>query len=60
MRSIRDLSTQEAYLLAVERLGEKLPPFDAIDNEDWGRDYVLERIAMHDDTELSRVGVSRH
>ena len=60
MRSIHDLTTEEAYILAVERLGEELPPLDAVENEDWGRDYVLQRILMHDDTELSRVGVSRH
>ena len=59
MRSIHDLTTEEAYRLAAERLGEELPPLDAIENEDWGRDYVLQRILMHDDGDLSRVGISR-
>ena len=59
MRPIHDLSTEEAYFLAVDRLGEELPPLDAVENEDWGRDYVLQRILMHDDRELSRVGISR-
>ena len=59
MRPIHDLTTEEAYLLAVDRLGEELPPLDAVENEDWGRDYVLQRILMHDDMELSRVGISR-
>ena len=59
MGSIHDLTTEEAYFLAVDQLGEELPPLDAVENEDWGRDYVLQRILMHDDTELSRVGISR-
>jgi hypothetical protein len=59
VRPIHDLSTEEAYLLAVDQLGEGLPPLDAVENEDWGRDYVLQRILMHDDTELSRVGIAR-
>ena len=60
VRPIHDLTTEEAYLLAVDQLGEELPPLDAVENEDWGRDYVLQRILMHDDRELSRVGISRN
>ena len=59
MQSIHDLTTEEAYRLAVEWLGEMLPPLDAIENEDWGRDYVLQRIMMHDDMELSLAGIRR-
>ena len=41
MRSIYELSTEEAYHLAAEHFGHDLPPLDAVENEDWGRDYVL-------------------
>jgi hypothetical protein len=40
MRSIHDLSTEEAYQIVSERLGHTLPPLVAVENEDWGRDYV--------------------
>ena len=60
MQSIYDLTTEEAYRLAADQLGEELPPLDAVENEDWGRDYVLQRILMHDDMELSRVGIRQN
>ncbi len=41
MRSIHDPTTEEAYRLAAEHFGHALPPLDAAENEDWGRDYVL-------------------
>ncbi|MFO0888979.1 MAG: hypothetical protein U0790_07500 [Isosphaeraceae bacterium] len=43
---IFELGVDEAYRLLVERLGVdhlSLPPLDAIENEDWGRDLLLSR-----------------
>jgi hypothetical protein len=41
---IVELGVAEAYELLTERFGlAGLPPLDAIENEDWGRDYLLSR-----------------
>jgi len=37
MRSIFELSTEEAYRLVSEHFGHRLPSLDAVENEDWGR-----------------------
>jgi hypothetical protein len=57
MRSIYDLSTEEAYHL-VAALGHELPPLDAIENEDWGRDYILQHFLRYSHDELARIGVA--
>lgn len=57
MRPIHDLSTEEAYELAT-RLGHALPPLDAVENEDWGRDYVLQRLQGHTEAELAALGLT--
>jgi hypothetical protein len=59
MRSILDLTTEEAYRLATEHFGHDLPPLDAVENEDWGRDYVLQRLQQHSAEELAAVGLRR-
>jgi hypothetical protein len=59
MRSILDLSTEEAYRLAAEHFGHELPSLDAVENEDWGRDYVLQKLAEHTDAELAEVDLVR-
>jgi hypothetical protein len=39
-----ELGVAEAYALLTERFGATgLPPLDAIENEDWGRDLLLSR-----------------
>jgi hypothetical protein len=43
---IVQLGVAEAYELLTERLGQEpgsLPPLEAIENEDWGRDLLLSR-----------------
>lgn len=41
---IFELGVAEAYDLLVGRFGQTdLPPLDAIENEDWGRDLLLSR-----------------
>ncbi len=57
MRSIYDLTTEEAYQLTVEHFGDELPPLDAVENEDWGRDYVLQKLLAHTEAELAAVGL---
>jgi hypothetical protein len=57
LRSVHDLTTEEAYRLAAEHFGHDLPPPDAIENEDWGRDYVLQRLLEHTPAELAAVGI---
>jgi hypothetical protein len=59
MRSLLDLTTEEAYRLAAEHFGHDLPSLDAVENEDWGRDYVLQKLAEHTDAELAEVGLVR-
>jgi hypothetical protein len=56
MRSIYDLTTEEAYCLVSETFGHELPPLDAVENEDWGRDYVLQQLLQHSAEELAAVG----
>ena len=57
MRSIFDLTTEEAYRLVRDTLGHDLPPLDAVENEDWGRDYVLQHFQLHTEEELAAVGL---
>jgi hypothetical protein len=43
---IFELGVEEAYRVLVEKFGVNpvlLPPLDAIENEDWGRDLLLSR-----------------
>ena len=41
---IVELGVAEAYDLLVGRFGlVDLPPLEAIENEDWGRDFLLSR-----------------
>ena len=58
MRSIFDLTTAEAYRIVSEHFGHALPPLDAVENEDWGRDYVLEHFLKHTAEELAAVGLT--
>ena len=57
MQSIHELTTAEAYELVAEHFGHELPPLDAVENEDWGRDYVLQQLLMHTKEELAAVGL---
>ena len=56
LRSIHDLTTEEAYRLA-EHFGHELPPLEAVENEDWGRDYVLQQLLEHTSSELLAIGL---
>lgn len=58
LRSIYDLTTEEAYQLVSAHFGHELPPLDAVENEDWGRDYVLQHFQLHTSTELAEAGLT--
>lgn len=59
LRDLLDLTTEEAYQLATERFGHPLPALDAVENEDWGRDYVLQSLMQHSAAELAAVGIRK-
>lgn len=57
---ITDLGVSEAYALLTERLGvdaSTLPPLDAIENEDWGRDLLLSRFLEISAENLAHAGL---
>jgi hypothetical protein len=59
---IVELSVAEAYTIVTKKLGIDrctLPPLDAIENEDWGRDLLLSRLAEVSDDRLAAVGLCR-
>ncbi len=58
MRSIHDLTTEEAYRIVRDHFGHDLPPLEAVENEDWGRDYVLQHFQRHTDEELVAAGLT--
>jgi hypothetical protein len=45
MRSLFDLTTAEAHALVVRHVDDDVPPLDAVENEDWGRDFLLQKLA---------------
>lgn len=58
MIPIVELGVAEAYSILIERLGHShLPPLEAIENEDWGRDFLLSRFLDHSTDELESVGL---
>jgi hypothetical protein len=55
-----ELGVAEAYILARDRFVlTDLPPLEAIENEDWGRDYLLSRLATLPDSALLSAGLTR-
>jgi hypothetical protein len=58
MRSIYELTTEEAYRLIAEQFGHEIPPLDAVENEDWGRDYVLQHFQQYTAEQLAEIGLT--
>jgi hypothetical protein len=55
---IVELGVAEAFLILTGHFGiVGLPPLDAIENEDWGRDYLLSRFLEIPAPELAEVGL---
>ena len=60
LTSIVELGVAEAYAILVDRFGHSdLPPLDAIENEDWGRDLLLSRFESIPDAALAEAGLIR-
>jgi hypothetical protein len=56
---IVELGVSEAYVMLTAHFGVVgLPPLDAIENEDWGRDYLLSRLLEIPASALAEVGLS--
>ncbi len=57
---IVELGVAEAYEILTERMGvdpRSLPPLEAIENEDWGRDLLLSRLADLPAEKLAALGL---
>lgn len=58
---IVELGVDQAYRILVEILGQTdVPPLEAIENEDWGRDHLLGRFEALSDEQLEALGLTRH
>src|SRR5262249_52785866 len=58
LRPIFELGVAEAYDILIRQFGVVgLPPLDAIENEDWGRDYLLSRLIDFPPKELAAAGL---
>jgi hypothetical protein len=54
-----ELGVAEAYALLTGRFGlTDLPPLEAIENEDWGRDLVLSRFQEIPAEALAEAGIT--
>ncbi len=57
---IVELGVAEAYEILTGRFGQSdLPPLDAIEHEDWGRDLVLSRFESIPAERLAEAGLTR-
>jgi hypothetical protein len=56
---IFELGVAEAYQLLTETFGRTdLPPLDAIENEDWGRDLLLSKFLEIPAQALAEAGIA--
>jgi hypothetical protein len=59
LRPIVELGVAEAHALLTGRFGQDdVPPLDAIENEDWGRDYLLSRLQSFPEEDLAEAGLT--
>lgn len=59
LRPIVELGVAEAHALLTGRFGQAdIPPLDAIENEDWGRDYLLSRLQSLPARSLAEAGLT--
>jgi hypothetical protein len=57
---IVELGVAEAHAILTDRLGQSdLPPLEAIENEDWGRDLLLSRFESISVERLAELGLTR-
>jgi hypothetical protein len=56
---IVELGVSDAYEILTQRFGvTDLPPLESIENEDWGRDYLLSRFLQLPREALAGEGLS--
>jgi hypothetical protein len=56
-----ELGVAQAFEILTEHFGiTGLPPLDAIENEDWGRDYLLSRLLEMPAAALAAAGLCAH
>jgi hypothetical protein len=56
---IVELGVSEAYEILTGHFGiTDLPPLDSLENEDWGRDYLLSRFLELPRSALAEAGLS--
>ncbi len=59
-RPIVELGVAEAHALLRDQFGQDdLPPLEAIENEDWGRDLLLSRLHALPEADLAAAGLTR-
>jgi hypothetical protein len=59
LRPIVELGVDEAHAILTERFRQTgLPPLAAIENEDWGRDYLLAKLAELSPAALAEAGLT--
>jgi hypothetical protein len=55
---IVELGLSEAFEILTDRFGvNDLPPLDSLENEDWGRDYLLSRFLELPRSALTEAGL---
>jgi hypothetical protein len=55
---LAELGVSEAYEILTGHFGiDDLPPLDSLENEDWGRDYLLGRLLELPRSALTEVGL---
>jgi hypothetical protein len=55
---IVELGVSEAFEILTSRFGvSDLPPLDSLENEDWGRDYLLSRFLELPRSALAEAGL---
>lgn len=57
LKPVVELGVAEAYAILAARPGSSLPPLEAIENEDWGRDWLLGRFEDFSVEELAALGL---
>jgi hypothetical protein len=56
---IVELGVSEAFEILTEHFGvTDLPPLESLENEDWGRDYLLSRFLQFPRAALAEAGLS--
>jgi len=59
LKPVVELGVAEAYALLTDHFGvTDLPPLDAIEFEDWGRDFLLGHFLQFPDKALAEAGLT--